>query len=670
MKRVLATIIALLLSAPIFAQSTGVPYYPQVVPPNTLVGRLGLVPGPTFAIPIANLAAIFGAKQSVMVNAKCDGATDDTAAINADLAQGGYWTLPPGATCNVSQLNITVSGTRLSGTSFGSSILQENSVANNVPLINISASLQYIYLDNFQITNAGVATAGSYGILANGDCQFCVIDGVYVQKQFNNIALQSAGVSYMRHVISQYALGDGIRFTNSAVSGGVQWDLDDVFSGQNVGRGFFVGPGPAGPSGITLGSWHDIRTFANTGAGVAVACSSTIPCNGLRLSKGFLGADNNSEIFLDTYGGLHFISDTFTELGGTQSTGPTFATPPGNAADGIQITANNVDVTIAGMYINGVASAGISTAATVSTNISGAHISNNAAFGIIAANCALVQITATDFVANTSGNLSCTTNNGSQIIAGSSPSSLNTYIQTNVANTLTEVAAPSTPASGFDAIWADSTNHILSAKNSSGTVSNTVVPSTCTTNQWVNTVSAGGVLGCQPIAANTVTNAMLAQGAAKTVKGNNTGSTANEADLTVPQVQAMLAQQMIIITGAVNFNVANTDTLFAVTLPTGFTRYQVGSVRISGPSQSLTTATAGVFLGAGGTGTAIVTGASAITVSTASDNTANNSQALTVNNAATQTYLVANFPTIYFRVGTAEGAAATGTVTMALIPVP
>lgn len=422
MRKTALALLALLSAVPAFGQG-GIANFPQTVPPQTVVGRLGITPGPTQAIPISQLAAVFGASRSVTVNAKCDGATDDTAAINADLAQGGYWTLPPGKTCNVTQLNITQNNTRLSGAGMNSSIIQGTSA--NVPTINVS-QLVNVYLSGFQVTKSVVATSGGTGIKYNGECQYCVIDGVFAQKNWIGFALQSAGVSYFRHSMSQYNLNDGVVFNNSAVSGALQWDLDDVFSGQNAGRGFFVTPGVAGPIGIALGSWHNVRTFGNTGVGAGFVGTPAMPINGIRITKGFLGADGNHEIFLDTYGGLHTIGSTYLELAGTGLTGPTFSTAASNTGDGVRITANNIDVGISALYANGNHDSGINTSATVSTNVSGVRISNHGLNGILAANCALLQVTGTNFVSNGT-NINCTTNSGSQLVTTSTPSSLNTF---------------------------------------------------------------------------------------------------------------------------------------------------------------------------------------------------------------------------------------------------
>lgn len=157
-----------------------------------------------------------------------------------------------------------------------------------------------------------------------------------------------------------------------------------------------------------------------------------------------------------------------------------------------------------------------------------------------------------------------------------------------------------------------------------------------------------------------ILNADLPQMASKTLKGNNTGSTGNATDLTVAQSQALLFTGELTATVAVNFNSANTDFQLVMALPTGFTRYFINNIFISAASGTLTTATCGVFTATGGGGTAIVTGGTAITVSTASDNTANNLQSLS--SASATTSWTVN--PIYFRVQNAEGSAATGTVTI------
>lgn len=117
-------------------------------------------------------------------------------------------------------------------------------------------------------------------------------------------------------------------------------------------------------------------------------------------------------------------------------------------------------------------------------------------------------------------------------------------------------------------------------------------------------------------------------------------------------------------TATVNFN-SVADTAVTITLPTGFTNYVLEGIHISSASQTLTTATVGVFTAAGGAGTAIVTGGSAVTVSTAAANTLNNAQSLSINNQNTQAF---NFGTLYFRITNPQGVAATATVTFRIIP--
>jgi hypothetical protein len=116
---------------------------------------------------------------------------------------------------------------------------------------------------------------------------------------------------------------------------------------------------------------------------------------------------------------------------------------------------------------------------------------------------------------------------------------------------------------------------------------------------------------------------------------------------------------------SVNFNAGSTDTAIPITLPAGYTRYAIDFVRLSGASGTLTTATVGVFSSTGGGGTTIVT-SGAITVSTASEDTANNSQFFLIAAGATPiTFTGAN---VYVRVGTPQGSAATGTMTIGIIP--
>lgn len=129
--------------------------------------------------------------------------------------------------------------------------------------------------------------------------------------------------------------------------------------------------------------------------------------------------------------------------------------------------------------------------------------------------------------------------------------------------------------------------------------------------------------------------------------------------------QAAIFQGSAAYKASVNFNAGNADTSIPITLPTGFTRYRVNSVRLSGASASLSTATMGVFTAATGGGVAVVTAATAITVTSAAENTNNNTQQFTIANQNTISF---NAATLFVRVATAQGSAATGTVTIEIEP--
>ena len=116
----------------------------------------------------------------------------------------------------------------------------------------------------------------------------------------------------------------------------------------------------------------------------------------------------------------------------------------------------------------------------------------------------------------------------------------------------------------------------------------------------------------------------------------------------------------------VNFNAANSDNALPIALPAGHTRYRLDRVVIGNASHTLVTATCGLFTAAGGGGVAAVASGSAIAVSATADATANNMQSLALASAVTS-FTAA---TLYFRVQTAEGAPATGDVTIFYQPLP
>jgi len=183
------------------------------------------------------------------------------------------------------------------------------------------------------------------------------------------------------------------------------------------------------------------------------------------------------------------------------------------------------------------------------------------------------------------------------------------------------------------------------------------------------TTSAGSL--ATTIAANAVTNAKAAQMATKTLKGNDTGSTANATDLTVARILSMLNNPIVNYSFQVDLNTV-ADTTVTFTLPNGHTRFRLGAIVLINTSStaSLTTAQVGVFTGAGGTGTAIVTGGTSLAAVTTNAVTTNAATIQFTQAVGATAYFTTN--PIFFRVTTGQGAAAnqaTVTVTFQYVPV-
>jgi len=121
---------------------------------------------------------------------------------------------------------------------------------------------------------------------------------------------------------------------------------------------------------------------------------------------------------------------------------------------------------------------------------------------------------------------------------------------------------------------------------------------------------------------------------------------------------------LMVVAKAVNANLV-ADTPLVIDLPDGVTRYRVTRVTALAPSISLTTAQAAVYNASGGTGVAVCAPQALAGLTTNAAATAGNAIDLTLALAAA-TFFIAT--TLFFRITTAQGAAATLDVILHIQP--
>lgn len=333
-----------------------------------------------------------------------NGTVDDTSAINNALTQGKKVRLGCKNYKVSTSISISASGQALIGGGWGCTTI--TAANTNLPAISIASGISNYELQGFTVTRTGTAVSGGDGIKSLGSVATSHIAGVKVNNHYRGVVLDVTDFSLFERSIVEKNLSDGVVISNSIANGQLQWSMRDVLSQMNAGSGFAIVSNP-GPAQVTLGTYSNLASFANSGYGLKAVGSAGVPVQGVRIEGGFFGQDGASEIYLDTYGNQHKISNAFVELAGTIMTGPSLLTPATNVGSGIEITANNsyTQITTIHSYANSLD--GIITSGT-ETQVIGGRIQNNGQAGTAGRrnginNPAGLLIVAGNVIGNTAG---------------------------------------------------------------------------------------------------------------------------------------------------------------------------------------------------------------------------------------------------------------------------
>lgn len=331
--------------------------------------------------------------------------TDDTSAFTSAMAVGGLLFVPCNTYLVSSVLTLNFNNQSVSGAGRGCVVTKTVSATANV--FAMGGALSNNTIAHLTVDRAVTATGGS-GIDMTPSVGGAFLEDLAVYHHFVGLTLGNTDFSPIQDVFVGFGQSDGIVFTNGATgNAAAQWQLYNVTSGQNAGRG--VRYQCNGTGAMSTGQINGLATFANSGVGIAFIGSATCPINGIRMINSFLGQDGNDEIFLSTFGAFpHAFTAVTVELAGTSATGPTLSTPASNTGDGFTISANEPLVTISNPVVNAMSLSGIRNNGSQVTVIGGTVANNGqagAAPGIIADGRMIIEgVTIGNTGANTSQN--------------------------------------------------------------------------------------------------------------------------------------------------------------------------------------------------------------------------------------------------------------------------
>ena len=277
-----------------------------------------------------------------------DGVADDTAAILAAVAAHDVVYFPQGTYLTTATIELDRAGQALKG--YGRRRTEIRIASTTLSAITLASGVADYTIHGLKIGRTGTPVLGADGIKFLGTTDNSEITDVTCEGHYDGLVIGTCDTGLLREVRCRANLRDGISQTNSVSYGPSQWEAQDILVDRNVRDGWRIAS-TAGPAGLILGTMNSVKSFANSERGIHLIGNATTPIFDLRLVNAFLGSDGFGSIRLDTYGGKHRINGFF-ERNGRDATGPAVSTSATGTAPGIEISPNNVDVTVYGSTID------------------------------------------------------------------------------------------------------------------------------------------------------------------------------------------------------------------------------------------------------------------------------------------------------------------------------
>lgn len=276
------------------------------------------------------------------------------------------------------------------------------------PCILMSGLTPGMSIENLWIGRVGVPGFAAHGITASDYVDECNISNVRVEGHRIGVYLQGTGYSTFQDSLIYSNTSDGVRIENSGISSASQWYIDGLLIQTNGGHGIIAQGVTRGSAvSVLMGDWNNIRTFGNTGSGLALSGIPSVPVVSSRIRQCFIGGDGGlGELYMNTYGYGHIIQNSFFEYNRSGATGPGQATPinPDPGA-GVYVSPNNLDVAFMGCAFSGNKGDGLISYATDYTGVHHCLPQYNTGYGLWFAEGNKAQVSSPMYKGNTTGTI-------------------------------------------------------------------------------------------------------------------------------------------------------------------------------------------------------------------------------------------------------------------------